>query len=129
MVGFGGRLHTLFADGDSADVFVSMLGADEEWSHVGPALARDPEISPQSIATDGGTLYAAYVQKVDGVPHVDVFGLAGSTWARLAQPTPPGSSATSAALAGAAGGGVWLLERETTAGKRTFQLELLNAAE
>jgi hypothetical protein len=129
MVGFGGRLHTLFADGDSADVFVSRLGADEEWAHVGPALARDPEISPQSIATDGGTLYAAYVQKVDGVPHVDVFGLAGSTWQRLAQPTPPGSTASSALLAGAAGGGVWLLERETTVGKRTFQLELLNAAE
>ena len=108
-------------------MFVSKLGADNQWTHVGPHLATDPAISPQSIATDGGTLYSAYVQRVNDVPHVDVFALVNSTWPRLAQPTPSGSTADSALLAGAAGGGVWLLAHETTGGKSTFQLELLKA--
>ncbi len=128
MVGFGGRLNTLFTERPDGDVFVSQLGADETWSHVGPALARDPAISPQSITTDGSTLYAAYVQKVGGVPHADVFALAGSTWLTLAQPTPSGSTADSARLAGAVGGGIWLLAHEKSGGKSTFQLELDRAA-
>jgi hypothetical protein len=130
MTGFRGRLHTLFADGDDHDVFVSRLGADDKWAHVGTHLATDPAITPQSIATDGGTLYAAYVQTVSGSPHVDVFARAGSTWQRLVQPTPSGSTADSAAIAGAAGGGVWLLshEKKSGGGKSSFGLSLLNAA-
>lgn len=129
MVGFRGRLHTLFAEKPDGDVFVSSLGSDGQWNHVGPHIATDPAISPQSLATDGSTLYAAYVQTVNGVPHVDVFHLDGAAWTRFPSPTPAGSTVSSATLAGAAGGGVWLLARESTAGKTTFQLELFNAAE
>lgn len=129
MVGFGGRLSTLFAERPDGGVFVSRLGSDGRWSHAGPALATDPGISPESLAMDGGTLYAAYVQPVNGAPRVAISALAGSTWSKLAEPTPAGSTADAAALAGAAGGGVWLLAHETTGGKSTFELELNNAAE
>jgi hypothetical protein len=135
VVGFQGRLNALFAEHPAfsetpdGDVFVSALGSDDQWSHVGPALARDPAISPQSISTDGATLYVAYAQTVDGKVHLDVFAFDGTSWIRQAAPTPEGSTADSGTLAGAAGGGVWLLAHEKTGGETTFQLELLNAAE
>jgi hypothetical protein len=129
MVGFGGALHTLFSELPSGDVFVSKLGADDQWTHVGPHLATDPSIAPQSIATDGSTLYAAYAQTVSGVEHLDVFFFTDAGWTRAPDPTPAGSTVGSAALAGAAGGGVWLLAHESAGGPAKFQLELYNAAE
>jgi hypothetical protein len=130
IVGFGGALYTLFAELPSGDTFVSKHGSgDEQWTHVGEHLATDPSLEPQSIATDGGTLYAAYLQTVNGEQRLSVLFTGQDSWLTFPQPTPAGSTVDSAKLAGAAGGGVWLLAHETTGGKSTFQLELFNAAE
>ncbi|MEA2184222.1 MAG: hypothetical protein QOF69_3407 [Solirubrobacteraceae bacterium] len=130
MVGFGGRLHTLFSESPSGDTFVSKLGTDDKWTHVGLHLATDPTLVPQSIATDGGTLYAAYLQTVSEAKHLTVLFFDGTSWLTLPNPTPAGSTVDSAVLAGAAGGGVWLLAHEKPAGgKAKFQLELFNSAE
>jgi hypothetical protein len=128
MVGFHGQLHTLFAESPSGDVFVSKLGSDDKWTNVGLHLATDPTVVPESIATDGSTLYAGYLQGVSGAQQLSVLLFAPAGWVATPQPTPTGSTVDSAALVGAAGGGVWLLAHESTAGTAKFQLELFNAA-
>jgi hypothetical protein len=129
IVGFGGELHTLFSERPSGDTFVSKLGADDKWTHVGPHLATDPSLAPQSIATDGSTLYAGYLQTISGEERLSVLTFVDGGWGATGTPTPAGATVKDAALAGAAGGGVWLLAHERAGGKLKYQLELLNAAE
>jgi hypothetical protein len=127
IAGFHGRLHTLATfDGN---VFVSALGGDGQWAHVGNDSQPDAPVDPQSIATDGSTLYRAYITGSGETPRLEVDFLAGSTWTALENGVPAGSVPKSATLRGAAGGGVWVLSEETAAGVSSFQLSLYNAAE
>jgi hypothetical protein len=123
-VAFGGELHLL--RDKAADLYVVRISGDQSPA-VGNPLAADETAVGQELATDGTTLFAAFVSGPDAARELTVSFLNGSTWEALGAATPEGSTTTSAQLEGAAGGGVWVLAREKTQGKVTFQLELYGA--